>query len=330
MKKYTYHMVFLALLGLTTLYFYQVRRSTTIERRQMDFAVSRPAAVSEITITGNEGRIVLQRGEKGKWILNSRYEVRQRAIDIMLQTLARIRVISPVSLTAADDLMNRFREEAMQIDLRLGNRTRRYLIYSPGGQSPTYMMRHGGSQAFVVEVLGFNGHVASLFVSDEAYWRPNILFNYHLNEIAEVIVQHRDPGQESFMLNQSADRKINLYSYPEGNPIDGISDSLAVRFLANFFYVPYERFADHAERAKKDSLSGIGTDHLITVRDHRGTETSVHLYKIVTGNGEGDTTEYDPFRLYALIGDKTEMVIVPYHSVDLLLRSASWFIPPRQ
>jgi hypothetical protein len=325
MKRYLSHIVFLVLMFLATLYLYQYRKLGTLDRREMAFDISASGNVDEIIISNSEGTAALRR-ENGEWILNSRYKARERAVELMLQTLSRLRIVSPAPMSVADELENKFRDEATMVELRIGRKTRRYLVYSGGSQFPTYMRFDRASQAFVMEVLGFSGHVASLFVSDEAYWRPNILFNYRMDEIAEVVVQHRAPEEGSFLLRQTDKPEFTLYSYPEGNRVELISDSLAIRFLSGFFYTPFERFATPGEKLLNDSLAGAKPDHMIRVTDRSGSEMEVHFHRIVTG-GNNDAAEYDLFRLHALITGKGEMVVVPYHSVDLLLRSACYFNP---
>jgi hypothetical protein len=327
MKNYITHFIFFILLALVTLFLYQIRRSTTLDGRQMDFAITRPGSVSEITISGSDGEVNLEKTESGQWLLNSQYEAREKAVDILLQTLVRLRVTSPVPLSVAGELMNKFEVEGTRIDFKTGRRNISYLVHSDGTESPTYMIKQGSDQAFVVEVIGFSGHTASLFISDEAYWRPNVLFNFHVNEIAEVVIQHKDPDEESFRLTRSAQMEFELYSFPSNTQMENINDSLAIRYLSNFFYTPYERSAGSSEKSMIDSLSAVQPDHIIRAANYQGDEVEVSLFKIVVGDLSGEQTEYDPFRLNALINDKTEVVSVPYQSVDLLLRSASYFYP---
>lgn len=327
MKNYITHFIFFILLALVTLFLYQIRRSTTLDGRQMDFAITRPGSVSAITISGSGGEVNLEKTEGGQWLLNSQYEARGKAVDILLQTLVRLRVTSPVPLSVAGELMNKFEVEGTRIDFKTGRRNISYLVHSDGTESPTYMIKQGSNQAFEVEVIGFSGHTASLFISDEAYWRPNVLFNLHVNEIAEVVIQHKDPDEESFRLTRSAQMEFKLYSFPANTPMENINDSLAIRYLSNFFYTPYERSAGTSEKSMIDSLSAIQPDHIIRAKNHQGEEVEVSLFKIAVGDLSGEQAEYDPFRLNALINDKTEVVTVPYQSVDLLLRSATYFYP---
>ena len=291
---------------------------------QMDFAITRPGSVNEIIISDGESRAFLQKDGNGEWVLNSEHEPRKKAVDLMLQTLTRLRSNYPVALTEREDLTGNFNDRATRVEVKTGNRTRSWLIYSEGQESPTFMLKEGDSKAYVVEVLGFSGHVASLFVADESFWRSNNLFNYHMSEIAEVTVQHKDPDMQSFRLSQSPEREFTLYEFPGGEQIPEISDSLAVRFLANFFYVPFERYANKNEEVLIDSLVRSDPDHIIGLKDFSGNTHEIYLHRKALNNTT-ETEEYDPFRLYALKEEKRELVIIPYLSVDLLLRSASYF-----
>jgi hypothetical protein len=290
----------------------------------MNFAISRPGLVTEIKIEGDEGKVMLGR-INGRWILNSEHETREKAVQLMLQTLSRLRVVSPAPTALAAELAEKFRDEAIRVEILAGKKRDAWLIYSDCQNSPTYMLKEGASQVFIVEVLGFNGHVASLFVSDENWWHPDILFNYHIHEIAEVTVQHRDNAGQSFMLRQSPDRGLSLYTWPGGQPINEFSDSLAVRFLANFFHITHERLALPDELRLLDSLAGEQPDHLVTVTDFGGSRKEVRLHRIMKGISEDGTPEYDIFRLYAIRGDDAGMAIVSYLSFDLVLREASYF-----
>jgi hypothetical protein len=324
MRQYISHIVFLILLVLVTIYLLQFRKGTTLDRRQMDFAISRPGLVTEIKIEADNGTVKLER-KNGRWILNSEHEAREKAVGLMLQTLSRLRVVSPAPTAIATELAEKFRDEALRLEIQTGKKRDAWLIYSESQNSPTYMLKQGASQAFIVEVLGFNGHVASLFVPDEDWWRPDILFNYHIHEIAEVTVQHRDNARQSFMLRQSPDRVLSLYTWPGGQPINEFSDSLAIRFLANFFHITHERLALPDEFMLVDSLAGEHPDHIVTVTDFGGSRKEVRLHRIMKGISEDGTPEYDIFRLYAIRGDDAGMAVVSYLSFDLVLREASYF-----
>jgi len=330
MKRYRLHITGFILLAVIAVILHEYRNGTTLNRRETDFAITDYDRIDEVRISGDEGMVVLTK-ENGHWLLNSRYEAREKAVGMLLQTFGRLRVSSPAPLSVHDEIMEKLREGSVLIDIGMGRRSRTYFVYSEGDQSPTYMLREGSSRPYRMEVLGYGGNVASLFVPDVDYWRTNILFNYRLNDIAEVLVHHRDNEEGSFILRQSPDREYSLYNYPGGELQEGISDSLAVRYLANFFYTPFERMANQDEIVLIDSLLNAGYDNLVRVTGHDGTVSEVLFHKIVSKDGDSDNSvQFDLFRLHALINDKSDMIVVPYHSVDLLLRSSSYFYPQQR
>lgn len=325
MKKYRLHIILVTILALLALFLNEYRKGSTLGRRTANFSVTDTRQVNEVIITGEDARVELRK-ENGKWLLNTEYEPGEKAVEMLLQTLERLRITGPAPLAIQEDLKEKLHEESVRVDLRVGRRLRTYYVYSAGPDESTYMIMDGGSRAFEMEVVGFDGNVASLFIADEGFWRSNIIFNYRPSEIAEVKVIYPGNGDESFLLRQSADRDLSLFSYPQGKKEENLKDSLAIRYLANFLYVPFERFAGREERALLDSLLRAEPDYLIRVTGHNGKTGEVRLHKIPTGNGvNGDLPDFDIFRLHGLINDGNDMIVLPWHSVDLLLRTYSWF-----
>ncbi len=325
MQKYRLHITGFILLAIVALILHKYRSGTTLNRRETDFAITDYERIDKVKISSDEDMVVLEK-EDGHWLINSRFEAREKAVELLLQTFGRLRVSGPAPLYMQDRIMEKIRQEPVIIEIVKGRRSRTYYVYSEGGNSPTYMLRKGSSRPYSIEVLGFGGNAASLFVPDEGYWRTDVLFNLRLNDIAEVFVHHREEEEGSFILRQSPDGEFTLYSYPGGELQEGISDSLAVRYLANFFYVPFERMANREERLLLDSLLNANYDHLVRVTDRDGAVSEALFHKIVTNAGENtNSVKFDLFRLHALINEKSDMIVVPYHHVDLLLRSASYF-----
>ncbi len=323
MQKYGYHIAAIVLLLLLVLFFRHFRGSTTLGRWETGFAISNYEEIDRIIIRDSLAELTLNL-EHDTWVVNSVFEARGKAVDMLLQTFGRLRVSSPVPRSMLGSVTEGLAGDAITVEISVGRRSRVYHVWSPGPDRPTYMIRQGAEEPYVVEVVGFSGHVASLFVTDPWYWRPNVLFGYLPDDIAEVVVYHRDDEGGSFVLRQPRPREYRLYDYTGNVPVGGISDSLAVRFLANFIYVPYERLARDNELELVDSLTRSGHDHLVRVTCRDGSVSELVMYRIISGYDNGNP-EFDVFRLHGLTEGGSEMVIIPYHSVDLILRTSSYF-----
>jgi hypothetical protein len=326
MNKYRFHIATIIILLLIALLLYRNTGRSTLGRHTSAFAVSDTGRVTGISIDDGTSKIVLTREKNDKWSLNSSYEPSGRAVEMLLQTLTRLRISSPAPRSVSNELREKQWEGSLRLEIREGRRSHTYFVYSAGLQEPTYMRDAGDSRIWEMEVVGFGGNVASLFIADEGFWRSNILFSFRPADIAEVIVVYTGQDDDSFMLRQSADRQVSLFSYPEVVQSEGIDDSLAVRYLSGFMHVPFERFAGADENLLIDSLRSAGPDYFIRVTGHDGKVAEVRLHRIRTDNNpDNGNPEFDIFRLHAIVNDGREMVIVPWHLVDLILRSYSYF-----
>ncbi len=323
MRRYRYHITAVAILFLLVLFFHQYRGSNRSFLWSTGFAISNYEDIDRVLISDGYVDLTLTRDE-GDWVVNRRFEARGKAVDMLLQTFGRLRVSSPVPRNMLETVEEGLSSEAVRVEAHVGRRSHIYYIWSPGPGKATYMIKEGADEPVVVEVVGFNGHVASLFVTDPGYWRPNVLFSIPPNDIAEVIVHHSEDEQGSFVLRQPRPGVYKLYGHAGEEACEGMNDSLAVRFLSNFIYVPYERLAREKELELSDSLLAAGHDYFIRVTCREGSVSDLYLHRIINEYENGDPV-FDLFRLHGLLEGGSEMVIVPYHSVDLILRKITYF-----
>lgn len=327
MKRYSLQVTVVILLVLLAAFLHEFRGRSTLGHKKITSSLARSGNADEIAITGNGSQVILRK-TNGEWTLNSGNEVRENAMEMLLQSLERLRISGPAPISLREELGEILLNESVRIDITEGKRSRTYFIYSAGRYEPAYILMPGNTRIFETEVVGFNGHIPSLFVTDELFWRSNILFSFIPSEIAEVKVIHSGNDSDSFILRQSSRNHYSLHFFPEDKQSDGLSDSLAIRYLANFFYVPYERPANSMERLLADSLMNAGPDYLIRVTSHEGRVSEARLHKILSAEpGADGSLQYDVFHLHAMINDGNDMIVVPWHSVDLLLRPSSYFLP---
>jgi hypothetical protein len=327
MKRYTLQVTVLVILVLLAVFLHEYRERSTPGHKRITNSLARSAKADKIIITGNGSQVIL-RNTNGEWFLNSGNETREKAVEMLLQSLERLRINGPAPISRKEELLEKLSGESVRIDITEGRRSRTYFIYSAGSFEPAYIKLAGRNRIFETEVLGFNGHIPSLFVTDEGYWKSNILFSYNPSEIAEIMVIHAGRHGDSFVLKQSPRNHFSLHLFPEDFHSGEFSDSLAVRYLANFFYVPYERPANSMERLLADSLVSAVPDYLIRVTPNDGRVSEARFYKIISAEtGADGSLQHDVFRLHAMINDGNDMIVVAWHSVDLLLRPSSYFYP---
>ena len=92
--------VLLALLLLAGYFFFK-NSSTTIKKEQSDFAIEDTASVVRVELYKKGNAIIkLDRMPSGKWQLNESFAARPDAIQVLLETIKKVKVKAPVPKAA--------------------------------------------------------------------------------------------------------------------------------------------------------------------------------------------------------------------------------------
>ncbi|MFA6126025.1 MAG: DUF4340 domain-containing protein [Bacteroidales bacterium] len=308
--------------------------NSSIKRELRDFAVEDTASVDRIfMVTKDNQSVTLTRQDK-HWMVNDKYVARADAIDVLLKTLNRIRVKSPVSVSMLDNAVRMLATRNTKVEVYQGKKLLKTIFV--GGptqdQMGTFMMLEGSSVPFVVHIPGFVGYLSTRFFIDEIAWRSTQLFNYNFNDIKEVSVTNTDNPDASFTLASPGDNKFDL-ALPGGRAIGGTLDTLGIRFyISQFEKVNFEFFADSLSRHIKDSLLAARPYRALSLHDSKGVTRKVTAYRR-PGNGkldnEGIPLVWDDERMWAQIDDKQWVVIQYFVFGSLFANSQNFIIPAR-
>lgn len=318
----------LVLLGLLTvlLWFLTRDHGRTFDRGLTDFAVQETGRLERIIMEDGDKRLELEKKE-GKWILNGILETREEAVEQFFQTLQRIRIKSPAPAALSEELLAGFSDSSVKVSLSTGRSSKTFFVYENGLRNEAYMMMENSEQPFAVDVYGYRGSVSNLFVVDEGYWRPNMLFSANPSHISSVRVEYSEKPSHSFLLEQAEKNRYKLTKLSSGEKIERLNDSIVAVFLSNFYYLPFQRYANDEEIKKADSLRNSLPEYRITLSTENGYFRDVKLFRVsLSSDTETGGRQTDPFILHGLVNNDEDMIIVRYTDVDLILRRAGYFL----
>jgi len=194
------------------------------------------------------------------------------------------------------------------------------------------MMLEGSSVPFVVHIPGFVGYLSTRFFVEETGWRSTTLFKYNFNDIKGITVANPDDPRSSFHLLSSGNNQYSITS-PDGTPFPGTLDTIGVRFyISQFEKVNFEFFADNLSNTTIDSLLAAKPYRSLILEDHAGKTRKVVAYKrpgFGKVDAEGNTLIWDDTRLWALIDDKSWVVIQYFVFNTLFAKSINFMIQPK-
>ncbi len=331
MKRTHLILILILVLGAIAAIFALKNNRGTIKKELRDFAVQDTASVDRIFMVRKDFEQVTLTRNGDHWLVNGTHVAREEAIDILLKTLNRIRVKSPVNQAAFNNVVTMLATRNTKVEVYNKNKLIR-TIYVGGptqDQMGTYMMLEGSSAPFVVHLPGFVGYLSTRFFTNEAEWRSQTLFKSNFNELSRIEVLNNINPQESFVIEKDPSGKLDLFQHSTGNR-PSLLDTVGVNFfLSHFERFGYEFWVDSLPQARKDSLEAAVPMRTLRVSSTKGSTLQIEAHRRYANgklNMEGEPLVWDDERMYAWVNRK-DWVVIQYYTYQKMFRDFSEFIP---
>lgn len=313
------------------------KNNGTLDVHQMDFAVKDTASITKIHMADKTGKsITLTRASAGTWIVNDKFNARPDAIKILLNTMASVAVQSPVSVKAKDNIIKWMATGATLVEAYAGDQ--RIKMYYVGGETQdqlgTYMLLadpETGEKAespFIMEIPGFNGYLSTRYFTEEAEWRDRTVFRNSPMQIRSIRVEHNGYPEAGFQIDLQDAYHFTLKSLSGASlPFDTVKMKQYISYYGN---VGFEVIENKIAAAKKDSVIRTTPVHIITLTDTKGKVSRIKMF-LKQGDAEKIDSllkiNIDADRMYGLINDDKDFVLVQYYVFGKLLQSPAYFLP---
>ncbi len=326
MKKNKIAILLLFFLGTAAVWFVINNGASTINEALRDFSVSDTAAISKICLTDKNGKIVLERQNKGIWKLNVKHYADNFAIKKLLYTINRVDVKTPVSKHDEDAIVKKLVEGAVECDIyKNGKLSKSYYV---GGATPdnigTYMelldneTQQPSGKPFITYVPGYNSSISVHYVTDIRRWRDKTVFNYNEPDIQSIKVETPktpENGYELFVRGNNYQLKM----LENKHYVKNIDTTTIKQYLTYFFNLNFDSLDTSGQSLVKEIPFSI-----ITVTDVKGVVNKVTFYLSKTNQEYKDVFKSDGFHLLALL-DNGDLVNVKQHLFGKIMPEVSYF-----
>lgn len=328
MKRNAILLIVLVSLGALIWWLSTERGEGTLAGPLTDFNVQDTARVTRIFIAEHNGRSAdLRRAEDGGWTVDGSFRAKKHHLDLLLKTLLRVEVKSPVPKSAEANVLKAMAGTARKVEIyENGSKTPSkiwYVGHPTQEHTGTYMLlelpgKGRSSVPYIMGMSGFAGHLTSRFHADLDEWRSSEVFMYpDLDAITQVTVEHPMEPASTFTVKYAGGNNLALLD-GAGAPV--AMDSLAVKdFLLQFKRINYEYIDRQSPKAVRDSVTASPAQSIISITDKSGrTITNRFWYMHPQAFGvdeQGADLKYDVNRMHALVGD-TVLVAVQRHLFD--------------
>lgn len=344
--KNKYILILVLLLAVVAAVLILSRSGNTFKRSSSDFAVADTSTVTKIFMSDkNNNSVKLSRKETGNWILNDQYPALRFNMDLMLKTMTDIQVKAPVALAAHNTIVKHLAVNGIKVEIyqmvyridflgmKLFPHEKLTKVYYIGGATPdnqsNYALMEDSEEPFIIYLPGLKGFVTPRFSTIERYWRDLSVFKTGMGEISSVRLEVPGTPEYSFDVRLEKGR-LKSFSSLNSSGAGAELDTLKVlNFLSGFKNVNFEAFLNDMDKRTRDSVLASQPFIIITLTDTSNRTNIVKTYHKPNLFGQKDykgrVLPYDPDRLYALVNDGKDFVLIQYFSFNKILRPKPWF-----
>lgn len=187
----------------------------------------------------------------------------------------------------------------------------------------------GSETPFITYIPGFRGFISIRYSPREDDWRDHTIFNQRLSDIASVKLEFNEDPEQSFIVYNNKNNSLSLKSLKQNSFISSFDTLRLLNFITSFDNIKFEALLNHLEIQNKDSILSSRPFHIITLTTRKGKEIVVKTFHKYASGGEldieGNPVLYDRDRLYALVNEDRDFVLIQFFVFDKILRPLSYF-----
>ncbi|MDR2009078.1 MAG: DUF4340 domain-containing protein [Bacteroidales bacterium] len=295
-----------------------------------DFAVADTASVNKIFLADKNNKTILLERHDEYWTVNEEHKARKDFVDILLETIKRLEVESPVPESKLPKVLRDLSTNGIKAEIYQNDKLVKTYYVGNSDTKGTYMILEGSDVPFLMHIPGFAGFLTIRYTTELGEWRERIVFNYKVQDIAKVEVKHTEDPNESFIIYNYGNNRYNLTDINGNNT--GVFDTLKVKeYLARIKFIGFESYMDdNIKQEKLDSIILQPTISEYSIENRQGeVETLKTYYRQNTNNAfqdDGTLYDWDIDHLYGIIKDDKEIVLLQFYIIDPISIKKSSFL----
>ena len=268
--------VLLVVAGAAYYLFKQKDRKSTIAGPDSEFAVTDTAAVDKIFISTKDGRnhTLVRKGE-GQWMIDNKYEARQDMVNMLMETINKMRMKKPVSNASRNNVIRTLGARGIKVEVYKNNQLAKqfYVGGTTSDDLGTYFIMQGSENPYVVHIPGFDGFLESRFDMHLKDWRRVPVFHSAPASIEQLTVKY----------NKNPEQNFTIVNTPNGFDVKELpqeDQETIKRYLMNYVNVNGEFFVPDMHGQMRDSLELLTPVYEITLKDREAARSnSIKLYR---------------------------------------------------
>jgi Domain of unknown function (DUF4340) len=335
MRRTLVYLAILAVLGTGIYYFLIAKHPDEFSGSDSNFSVTDTASVGKFFIADPNGKTILVERNDTCWLVNKQYKALPAMVKLILMTFTMQKTLYPVTKAAYNNVIKLLSTDGKKVEVydRSGKKINSFYVggISASG-SGTNMLIEGSSTPYVVQVPGFNGYLSSRYSTDVADWRDRTVFNVPADQIKSVSVAYPDYPLNSFTITNN-NNNLTVAGDPSLNKyLSGLNTRRVKVFLNYFTNINSEGYMNGIP-AMDSTLRTTKINSIIDLTTTTGRHYHADIYwmpinrrsKNLVMSNPDVPDDYDADRLYAIINDSKDTVMIQQFVFKKLFRKAFEF-----
>ena len=336
MRKTILYLVVLGILGFAIYYFLISNNDTSYNTAEAGFTVKDTGNIGRIFLVSNDGEaITLDRTDSG-WVVNKKYKALASTLDLLMTTMYQQAPLYPVTKAAYEDVVKTLSTDGTKIEL-YGRDGKKIKVFYVGGvalnNTGTNMLMDGAKMPYVVQVPGFVGYLSSRYTTKLTDWRDRTVFNIPQSEIKSISMHYDSKPGNSFLVTREND---SFTVKPEDDKLvkgaPGQNSRRAKIYATYFSDVNCEGYLNGLPDMDT-TLRTAPKQSTIDIIGLHGQHQHADIYwmainkrsKNVANTPVDVPEDYDADRLYAVINNSRDTVMIQQYAFRNIFRKAGEF-----
>ena len=352
-KKLTFTIIITLLLIVIALILVFNNRNTTLDKDQTNFSIKDTSSVTKIYLTDKRDReILLVKQDNEKWRLNDKYWARQDFVELLLETVYKIRIKQPVAKAARNNMIKVISTAGKKVEIYQDSyrinlfdkiklfpyekKTKTFYVgHNTQNNLGTYMILEDSETPYITYIPGFRGALRIRFTTNFYDWKTVSVFNDKIKNIETINVNVPKHDEQSFKIVNNHNRTFSLFN-SKGKQVDYRDTTKLLRYLNYYQNISLEAYIKNEELF--DSLSNTTPLYKIQLTNNDKETKAISIYNKpfepvpklkATYYGieepEEEYPEFDATRFYAMVNEGEDLGIVQSYQVVKIMRALGYF-----
>ena len=335
MGKTLVYVAILVLLVLGIYFFLFNKPGSQFDDKEAGFNIKDTAAIGKLFIVANDGESVLAERTDSGWVVNKKYKALPSTLNALMQTLNAQTALYPVTKAAYENVVKNLSSDGVKVEVydRTGKKMKVFYVGGAGVNNiGTNMMMEGAKAPYVVTVPGFNGYLTPRFTSQLKDWRDRTVFNIPAEEIKSVSLQYADKPINSFVISHENGAIIVKGDTNITHHLSEMNTRKANIYLKYFTNVNCEGYLNGLSDMDT-TIKTAPKQSSIDIEGIHGQHQHVDIYWMALNKRSKNSQvsnpdipdDYDADRLYAVINDYKDTVMIQHYVFRKIFRKAFEF-----